>query len=74
MCTRTISSVIGWNTVNVLWCRLAQFVFVAVCGAWGVYRVRDRVFFTVCSGDRQLADSEEMFAVFDKKCFGLKNM
>ena len=50
---------------------IAQFVFLAVCGAWAVYR--DRVFFTVCSGDRQLADSEEMFAVCDKKCFGLKN-
>ena len=31
-------------------------------------------FFTVCSGDRQLADSEEMFAVCDKKCFSLKNV
>jgi len=40
-------------------CGLAQFVFVAVCGAWGVYR--DLIF----SGDRQLADSEEMFAVCD---------
>jgi len=26
----------------------------------------------VCLGDRQLADSEEMFAVLDKKCLGLK--
>ena len=33
----------------------------------------ETAFFTVCSGDRQLADSEEMFAVCDKKCFGLKN-
>jgi len=24
----------------------------------------------VCLGDRQLADSEEMFDVCDKKCFG----
>ena len=31
------------------------------------------VFFTVCSGDRQLADSEEMFAVCDKKNVCLKN-
>jgi len=30
-------------------------------------------FFTVCSGDRQLADGEEMLAVCDKKCFALKN-
>jgi len=29
-------------------------------------------FFTVCLGDRQLADSEEMFVVCDKKCLGLK--
>jgi len=27
----------------------------------------DRIF-TVCSGDRQLADREKMFAVCDKKC------
>ena len=34
---------------------------------------RETAFFTVCSGDKQLADSEEMFAVCDKKCFSLKN-
>jgi len=45
-----------------------MIVFVAVCGACGVYR--DRVFFTVCLGDRQLADSEETFDICDKKCFG----
>jgi len=28
----------------------------------------------VCSGDRQLVDSEEVFAVCDKKCFGIKNV
>jgi len=32
-----------------------------------------RRFVTVCSGDRQLVDSEEMFAVCDKKMFWPKN-
>jgi len=41
-----------------------MIVFVAACGACGVYR--DRVFFTVCLGDRQLADSKETFDVCDK--------
>jgi len=65
--------VIGWITVcYVSWCGLAQFVFVTVCGAWAVYR--DRVFFTVCSGDGQLVDSEEMFALCGKKIKKIKNV
>jgi len=49
----------------VSWSRLGKSVFVAVCGAWAVYR--DCAFFPlVYSGDRQIVDNEEMFAACDK--------